>query len=151
MRALATRATVAAMAALLGGLGCADAGAPGSGDEGVEKGARPMRVVRNETAVEVAAGEAIDVVVTRPVGIPGQLQCEWPAAPRIEGRAVRFVRRRVEAPPPEDDGGVTTLHYELEALAPGTARVALEPKAAGPEARCRTVSVDVAVRAKTHG
>lgn len=135
----ANRRLLLAALALASGVACAAGG-------GGEKGPAKMRVVRNETSVEVAVGEGIDLVVTRPVGIPEQLQCGWPAAPRIEGGALRFVRRRVESPPPEDDGGVTTLHYELEAFLPGASRVLLEPKPAGPEARCRSVAVEVTVR-----
>ena len=64
----------------------------------------------------------------------------------IDGDAVRFVRRRVEAPPPEDDGGVTTLHYELEAVRPGAARVTLAPKPASRDAAQPPVVLDVTVR-----
>lgn len=141
----------AAVAALVAGLACAGAGArdTGGGEGAGEKGARAMRVVSRRGVVEVAVGEAIDLVVTRPVGIPEQLQCEWPAAPRIEGGAVRFVRRRVESPPPEADGGAATFHYELAAEGPGSSQVTLAPKPAGPEASCRAVTVEVIVRAGT--
>lgn len=113
--------------------------------EGREEGAK-MRVVRNEKAVEVEAGEGIDLVVTRPVAIPQELRFTWPPAPSIEGKAVRFVRLRTVEPPPEDDGGVTTLHYELEAVQPGAARVTLAPKPAGREAAQLPVVLDVTVR-----
>jgi len=108
-----------------------------------------MRVVRNEKSVEVATGEGIDLVVTRSVGIPEQLQKEWPAEPSVEGRAVRFVRRRVDAPPPDVDGGVTTLHYELEAVAAGTARVVLSPRPASGEAVAPPQVLEVTVRASS--
>jgi len=136
------------LVALLAALACADAGARGGGHPGGagDEGRQAMRVVRGgrETA---AVGEVIDLVVARPVGIPERLQCEWPSAPRVEGTAVRFVRRRVEAPPPEDDGGVATLHYELAAERPGSSRVTLVPKAAGPEATCREVTLEITVGA----
>ena len=106
-----------------------------------------MHVVRSgEETVEVAIGETVDLVVTRPVGIREQLQCEWPPAPRVDGSAVRFVRRRIEVPPPDDDGGVTTHHYELAAEKPGSSRVTLTPRPAGPEATCREVTLEVTVR-----
>lgn len=106
-----------------------------------------MRVVRNEKAVEVEAGEAIDLVVIRPVAIPSELQYEWPASPSIEGDAVRFVRVRVEPPPPDVDGGVTTHHYDLQSVKPGTARVVLVPKPAGPTAGQPPRVLAVTVRA----
>lgn len=106
-----------------------------------------MHVVRGGSPVEIAPGEGVDLVVTRPVGIPEQLQNEWPAAPSIEGTAVRFVRRRVEPPPPDVDGGVTTLHYELEAVVPGTARVTLTPRPASRDAARPPVVLAVTVRA----
>ena len=105
-----------------------------------------MRTLRESGAVEAVVGERFVLVVTRPVGIPEQFQVEWPAVPEIEGDAVRFVRRRVEAPPPEDDGGVTTFHYELEAVRPGAARVTLAPKPASREAARPPVVLDVSVR-----
>lgn len=106
-----------------------------------------MRVVRNEKAVSVEAGSAIDLVVVRPVAIPSELSYEWPAAPTIVGDAVRFVRLRIERPPPDIDGGVTTHHYELAAVSPGTARVALVPRPARPEAGPPPVLLDVTVLA----
>ena len=106
-----------------------------------------MRVVRNEKAVEVDVREWIDLVVTRPVGIPQELRFAWPPAPSIEGESVRFARLRIEEPPPEDDGGVTTHHYELEAVRIGTARVTLTPRPAGREAAQPPVVLDVTVRA----
>lgn len=141
--------------ALVGGLACAGAegrGAPPAkategGTAGDEKGAAKMHVVRNETAVEVEVGEGIDLVVTRPVAIPSELQYEWPSSPSIEGEAVRFVRLRVEQPPPEVDGGVTRHHYELEAVKPGTARVVLVPRPAGPTAVQAPRELSVTVRA----
>jgi hypothetical protein len=108
-----------------------------------------MRVVRAERAIGVVVGEGIDLVVSRPVGIPEQLQQEWPAVPSVEGDAVRFVRRRVEAPPPDADGGVTTLHYELEAVSAGTARVVLVPRPASPSAPGAPVVLEVTVRAES--
>lgn len=105
-----------------------------------------MRVVRNEKAVEAVTGERLDLVVARPVGIPERLQVEWPAEPAIDGEAVRFVGRRVEMPPPEDDGGATTIHYELEAVRPGAARVTLAPKPASRDAVQPPVVLDVTVR-----
>ena len=116
-----------------------------SGDGG--KGATKMRVVRNEKSVEVEAGTRIDLVVTRPVAIPAEVQFEWPAEPSVEGSAVRFVRLRVEAPPPDVDGGLTTHHYELEGVKPGAARVTLAPRLAGPRAAQPPVVLDVTVRA----
>ncbi len=113
--------------------------------EGGDEGAK-MRVVRNEKAVEVEAGEGIDLVVTRPVGIPQELRFTWPPAPSVEGDSVRFVRLRIEEPSPEDDGGVTTFHYELEAVRPGAARVTLAPKPAGRESAQPPVVLDVTVR-----
>ncbi len=118
-----------------------------AGDEATGKAATKMRVVRNEKAVEVAAGEGIDLVVTRPVGIPQELRFTWPPAPSVEGDSVRFVRLRIEEPSPEDDGGVTTFHYELEAVRPGAARVGLAPKGASREAAQPPVVLDVTVRA----
>ena len=105
-----------------------------------------MRTIRESGAVEAVIGERLDLVVTRPVGVPDRLQVEWPAAPAIEGDAVRFVSRRVEAPPPEDDGGVTTFHYELEAARPGAARVTLAPKPASRDAAQPPVLLEVTVR-----
>ena len=140
------------LAAFLWSLACAgaegrDAAAPGPAPaETVGKGPTRMHVVRNEKAVETGTGERIDLVVTRSVGIPEQLQVEWPAAPSVEGDAVRFVGRRVEAPPPEDDGGVTTLHYELEAVRPGVARVTLAPRPASRGAARPPVVLEVTVR-----
>lgn len=110
-----------------------------------------MRVVRNEKAVAVEAGTWIDLVVTRPVATPAQVQYAWPGAPSIDGEAVRFVSLRIEQPPPDVDGGVTTHHYELEAVAPGTARVVLAPRLAGREAGQPPVVVEVTVRAAVAG
>ncbi len=118
-----------------------------AGEEAAGKEAAKMRVVRNEKAVEVEAGEGIDLVVTRPVGIPQELRFTWPPAPSVEGDSVRFVRLRVVEPPPEDDGGVTTFHYELEAVGIGTARVTLTPRPASREAAQPPVVLDVTVRA----
>lgn len=107
-----------------------------------------MRVVRDGGSVAVEAGETIDLVVTRPVAAAFELRYEWPPAPSIEGDAVRFLRVRVEGPPPDVDGGVTTHHYELEAVKPGTARVTLVPKLAGeavaPAPRVLAVTVRAA-------
>ena len=105
-----------------------------------------MRVVRNEKAIEVEAGEGIDLVVTRPVSVPFEVRYEWPAAPSIEGESVRFVRLRIESPPPDVDGGATTHHYELEAAKPGTARVTLAARPASPAAAGQTVVLEVTVR-----
>lgn len=105
-----------------------------------------MRVVTTEKSVEVVPGERIDLVVTRPVAIPPDLQVAWPAAPSLAGDAVRFVRRRVEAPPPDVDGGVTTHHYELEAVAPGRAVVTLVPSPASARAARPPVVLEVTVR-----
>lgn len=106
-----------------------------------------MLVVRNQKAVEVAPGTSIDLVVTRPVAIPHEHQFEWPASPAIQGDAVRFLRLRIEPPPPDVDGGVTTHHYELEASRPGTARVTLVPSPAGPQSPHQPVNLDVTVAA----
>lgn len=154
-RALVSPAALLPALALLGGLPCAGAEvratppakAAEGGTAGDAKGAAKMHVVRNETAVEVEVGEVIDLVVTRPVGIPEQLQHEWPLEPAIEGEAVRFVRLRVEPPPPEVDGGVTTHHYELEAVKPGTARAVLVPRPAGSTALLTPRELAVTVRA----
>jgi hypothetical protein len=89
----------------------------------------------------------IDLVVTRPVAIPHGHRFEWPASPAIVGDAVRFLRLRIELPPPDVDGGVTTHHYELEAVRSGTARVTLEPKPAGPDSAHPPVNLDVTVAA----
>ena len=140
IRVPAPRAVFVTAACLLAGLACA-------GDGGEERGAAKMRVVRNEKAVEVEQGTRIDLVVSRPVAPPSELRFEWPAAPTIEGEAVRFVRVRVEGPPPEVDGGVTTHHYELDAVHPGAARVTLVPRPAGPGTAPPSVVVDVTVRA----
>lgn len=125
---------------LLAGLACA-------GDRGDGKGVARVRVVRGERAVEVEVGTRIDLVVLRPVASPSELRFEWPAAPEIEGEAVRFVRLRVEAPPPDEDGGVTTHHFELDAVDQGEARVTLTPRPAGPGAAQPPVVVVVTVRA----
>lgn len=127
---------------ILAAVACA--GADGAG---AEKGAQTMRVVTSERSIEVAVGEGIDLVVSRPVGIPEQLQQEWPAAPSVEGEAVRFLKRRVEAPPPDADGGVTRLHFELEAISAGAAKVVLVPRPASPEAPRTPVVLEVTVRA----
>lgn len=157
----ATALTVALLPALALLAGPACAGAEGRGTppakavEGVPAGDESeegkMRVVRYEKGVEVEAGEGIDLVVTRPVSIPFELRYEWPAAPSIEGETVRFVRLRVEPPPPDADGGVTTHHYELLAVKPGTARVVLVPKPAIPEVSQPPRELMVTVRApSTH-
>ena len=112
---------------------------------------QPMRVVRAERAITVAPGERVDLVVTRPVGIPEQLSWEWPEAPEVDGAAVRFVGRRVASPPPENDGGVTTFHYVLQAVAPGLARVILIPRPASREAAQPPVVLDVTVQAAGAG
>ena len=104
-----------------------------------------MLVVRNQKAVEVAPGTLIDLVVTRPVAIPREHRFEWPASPAIHGDAVRFLRLRIEDPPPDVDGGVTTHHYELEASKPGLARVTLAPTPASPKLSLPPVSLDVTV------
>jgi hypothetical protein len=106
-----------------------------------------MLVVRNEKTVEVSTGTVIDLVVTRPVAIPHEHRFEWPASPAIVGDAVRFLRLRIEPPPPDVDGGVTTHHYELEAVRSGTARVTLAPTPAGPESAHPPVNLDVTVAA----
>lgn len=134
------RAVLLAAACTLAGLACA-------GEGGMETGAPKMRVVRNERAVDVEVGTRIDLVVTRPVAPPAELRFEWPAAPAVEGKAVRFVRLRIEEPPPENDGGVTTHHYELDAVRPGAARVTLAPRPAGPGAAQPPVVLEVTVRA----
>ena len=105
-----------------------------------------MRTIRESGAIEAAIGERLDLVVTRPVGIPEQLQVEWPVEPAIDGDAVRFISRCVVAPSPEDDGGVTAFHYELETVRPGAARVTLAPKPASREAVRPPVILDVTVR-----
>lgn len=132
------RAALVAIVLLVAGLSCAPAGTEGRGAVG-------MRVIRDEKAVAVEAGTWLDLVVTRPVAIPAQLRYAWPDAPSIDGEAVRFVRLRIEQPPPDVDGGVTTHHYELEAVAPGTARVVLAPRLAGREAGQPPVVVEVTV------
>ncbi len=104
-----------------------------------------MLVARNQKAVEVAPGTLIDLVVTRPVATPREHQFEWPASPAIEGDAVRFLRLRIEPPPPGVDGGVTTHHYELEATKPGVARVTLAPTPASTKLSLPPVSLDVTV------
>ncbi len=106
-----------------------------------------MLVVRNQKAVDVTPGTLIDLVVTRPVAIPREHQFEWPASPAIAGDAVRFLRLRIENPPPDVDGGVTTHHYELEASKPGTARVTLSPNSASARSAQPPVSLDVTVGA----
>ena len=106
-----------------------------------------MILARNQKAVEVAPGTLIDLVVTRPVAIPREHQFEWPASPAIEGDAVRFLRLRIESPPPEVDGGVTTHHYELEASKPGVARVTLAPTPASTKLSLPPVTLDVTVAA----
>lgn len=141
--------------ALLTGLSCV--GADGRGAPPVEpsesrsgadqKGQAKVRVVRNERAVEVSTGTVIDLVVTRPVAIPHELRFEWPASPGIQGDAVRFLRLRIESPPLDVDGGVTTHHYELEAVKLGTARVTLAPTPASAESAHPPVSLDVTVAA----
>lgn len=138
---------------LLAVAGCARAGGAAgpsanpqeSGVRADEKGRQNMLVVRNQKAVHVTPGTLIDLVVTRPVAVPHEHQFEWPASPAIAGDAVRFLRLRIEPPPPDVDGGVTTHHYELEASKPGTARVTLTPTSAGPEAAHPSVSLDVTV------
>lgn len=99
-----------------------------------------------QTETEVAMGTAIDLVLTRPVAIPSQLRCEWPAAPRIAGTSVRFTGRRIEHPPADVDGGVDTLHYGFEAVEPGLSRVLLTAVAASAEAVCPAVHLDLTVR-----
>lgn len=139
--------------ALLTGLSCVGADGqqlpaakPSESRSGVDqKGQTKVRVVRNERAVEVSTGTVVDLVVTRPVAIPHEHQVEWPASPAIEGDAVRFLRLRIEPPPADVDGGVTTYHYELEAVAPGLARVTLVPAAASPGAARQAVVLDVTV------
>lgn len=116
LAALVLSATLASAGADEGG--DRPAKAPDRGAVGAEEGRGTMRVVRNEKAVEVEAGTGIDLVVTRPVAVPLEVRYEWPAAPAIEGEAVRFVRLRIEPPPPDVDGGVPTHHYELEASRP---------------------------------
>jgi hypothetical protein len=106
-----------------------------------------VRVVRNEKTVEVSTGTVIDLVVTRPVAIPFEHRFEWPASPAVVGDAVRFLRLRIESPPPDADGGVTTHHYELEAVRSGTARVTLAPTPAGSESAHPPVNLDVTVAA----
>ncbi len=139
--------------ALLTGLSCVGADGrqlppakPSESRSGADqKGQANVRVVRNERAVAVSTGTVIDVVVTRPVAIPREHQVEWPASPAIEGDAVRFLRLRIEPPPADVDGGVTTHHYELEASKPGTARVTLTPRSASPESSHPPVNLDVTV------
>jgi hypothetical protein len=148
----ATALTLVPVVVLLAGPSCAGADGrttradlPAGGEAGGKEAVK-MRVVRNEKAVEVEAGEGIDLVVTRPVGIPQELRFTWPPAPSVEGESVRFVRLRIEEPPSEDDGGVTAFHYELEAVRPGAARVTLAPKPASPDAVQPPVVLDVTVR-----
>jgi hypothetical protein len=104
-----------------------------------------MIVIRNQKAVEVVVGTEIDLVVTRPIGIPSQLLFSWPASPEIEGGSVRFLRARIVSPPPGTDGGETTHHYDLEAIAPGKANVTLTPTAAGPAAPRPPVRLEITV------
>lgn len=106
-----------------------------------------MLVVRNQKTVGVTPGTLIDLVVTRPVAMAHELQFEWPTSPAIEGDALRFLRLRIENPPPDVDGGVTTHHYELEAVKLGTARVTLAPTPASAESAHPPVSLDVTVAA----
>jgi hypothetical protein len=105
--------------------------------------------VRKQTAIEVAVGTVVDLVVTSPVAIPSELRCCWPDAPQVEGGAVRFVGKKVGLPPPDVDGGVATHHYELEAVAPGQAHVVITATAASPEALCPPRRLDVIVRASS--
>ncbi len=109
--------------------------------------AQAMRVVRTESTIVLVPDEQIDLVVTRPVGIPEQFMYEWPAAPFIEGSAVRFVGRRDVPPPADIDGGVTTVHYDLLAVAPGAARVVVTPRLASREAVQPAVVLSITVRA----
>mgnify|MGYP001766267891 CR=1 FL=1 len=118
-----------------------------SGTTGGKRGERVVIEVLKQTAVEVEVGTIVDVVVTSPIAIPFELRCQWPGAPAIEGGAVRFLGAKVELPPPDADGGVATHHYELEAVAPGKARVILTAAAASPEAVCPPRRLDVIVRA----
>lgn len=96
--------------------------------------------------VEVEVGTAVDLAVRRPIGIPFELGCAWPVAPQIEGNAVRFAGRRVELPPGDADGGVDTIHYDLDAVAVGQARIVLVPHPASAEATCLPVRLVVTVR-----
>ena len=120
---------------------------PGDGVRADGKGRQKMLVIRNQKTVGVTPGAVIDLVVTRLVAIPHEHQVEWPASPAIEGDAVRFLRLRIEPPPADVDGGVTTHHYELEAVTPGLARVTLVPAATGPEGARPAVVLDVTVTA----
>lgn len=123
--------------------------AEGSGS-GVEKrGERMVIEVRRQTAVEVKVGTTVDLIVTSPVAIPFQLRCQWSDSPEIEGGAVRFLGTSVELPPPDVDGGVATHHYQIEAVAPGEARVILTATAASPEAICPPRRLDIVVRASS--
>ena len=45
---------------------------------------------------------------------------------------MRLLGKKVELPPPDIDGGVATHHYQLEAIAPGAARVILTATAGSP-------------------
>lgn len=105
--------------------------------------------VLKQAAVEVEVGTTVDLVVTSPIAIPFELRCQWADAPRIEGRAVRFVGKKVEPPPSDIDGGVATHHYELEAIAPGEAHLVLTAAAASPEAVCPPRRLDILVRASS--
>jgi len=108
---------------------------------------QPIRVAQADSVITVAPGERVDLVVTRPVGVPEQLAWEWPEAPEVQGAAVRFVGRRVVPPPAADDGGITRFHYELEAITRGEARVVLVPRPASRDATQAPVVLDVTVQA----
>jgi hypothetical protein len=102
--------------------------------------------VRGEAAVEAETGDIVDLVVTRPVAVADEYQFAWAKTPEIEGDAVRFARVRVELPPPDVDGGQTTHHYELEAVAPGRAVVVLRRVDPGDSAPDGPVKLEVVVR-----
>jgi hypothetical protein len=112
-----------------------------------ERGRKPAVIeARDGGTAEAAPGDVIDLVVTRPVAVSEELQFSWAREPEIEGDAVRFVRVRIELPPPDVDGGETTHHYELEAVSPGRAVVVLRRLDPGPLAPTGAAKAEVLVR-----
>ncbi len=114
-----------------------------------ERGRKPVVIeARDGATVEAAPGDVVDLAVTRPVAVGDEHQFSWAKAPEIEGDSVRFARVRVELPPPDVDGGQTTHHYELEAVAPGRAVVVLRRLDAGPLAPSAAAKLEILVRAR---
>lgn len=112
-----------------------------------ERERRPVVIeARGLATVEAAPGDVVDLVVTRPFAVGDEHQFSWAKAPEIEGDSVRFARVRVELPPPDVDGGQTTHHYELEAVAPGRAVVVLRRLDPGPQAPSTAVKLEILVR-----